>query len=226
MPPIPGLDKDGVIPFRGPEDCETIRRRAGEGAEVAVIGGGLLGLEAAYGVAASDCKVTVVHLMDRLMERQLDAGAAAMLQPALAGLGVEVLLEHDTECVTGNGAATGLRFKDGSELDADLVVVSVGITAEKSLAEAAGLETARGIVVDDHMRTSADGVVAVGECAEHDGTVYGLVAPIHEQARVAAATLLGRDGERLPRLAAVGQAQGRWASTWWPSAAPRARRRR
>ena len=195
MPPIPGLDKDGVIPFRGPEDCETIRRRAGEGAEVAVIGGGLLGLEAAYGVAASDCKVTVVHLMDRLMERQLDAGAAAMLQPALAGLGVEVLLEHDTECVTGNGAATGLKFKDGSEIDADLVVVSVGITAEKSLAEAAGLETGRGIVVDDHMRTSADGVVAVGECAEHDGTVYGLVAPIYEQARVAAATLLDADSD-------------------------------
>jgi len=190
MPPIPGLDKQGVIPFRGPEDCELIRKRAGEGARVAVIGGGLLGLEAAYGVAARGCDVTVVHLMDRLMERQLDAGAAAMLQPALSGLGVNVLLEHDTECVLGNGAATGLRFKDGEELEADLIVVSVGITAEKSLAEAAGLHTGRGIVVDDHMRTSAEGVVAVGECAEHDGTVYGLVAPIYEQARVAAATLL------------------------------------
>ena len=191
MPPIPGLDKQGVIPFRGPEDCATIRRRAGEGAKVAVIGGGLLGLEAAYGVAAQGCAVTVVHLMDRLMERQLDAGAAAMLGPALAELGVDVLLERNTEQVLGNGRATGLRFKDGSELEADLVVVSVGITAQKDLALTADLDVGRGIVVDDRMRTSAPGVVAVGECAEHDGTVYGLVAPIYEQARVAAATLLG-----------------------------------
>ena len=191
MPPIPGLDKQGVIPFRGPEDCATIRRRAGEGAKVAVIGGGLLGLEAAYGVAAQGCAVTVVHLMDRLMERQLDAGAAAMLGPALAELGVDVLLERNTEQVLGNGRATGLRFKDGSELEADLVVVSVGITAQKDLAVTADLDVGRGIVVDDRMRTSAPGVVAVGECAEHDGTVYGLVAPIYEQARVAAATLLG-----------------------------------
>jgi nitrite reductase (NADH) large subunit len=191
MPPIPGLGKEGVIGFRGPEDCETIRRRAAEGARVAVIGGGLLGLEAAYGVAAQGCAVTVVHLMDRLMERQLDTGAAAMLAPALAELGVEVLLERNTEQVLGNGRATGLRFTDGSELEADLVVVSVGITAQKDLAANAGLEVGRGIVVDDRMRTSAPGVLAVGECAEHDGTVYGLVAPIYEQARVAAATLLG-----------------------------------
>src|SRR4051794_34411485 len=94
MPPIPGLDKDGVIPFRGPEDCETIRRAAADGARVAVIGGGLLGLEAAYGVVSQGCPVTVVHLMDRLMERQLDGGAAAMLQPAMEALGVSVLLEH------------------------------------------------------------------------------------------------------------------------------------
>ncbi len=194
MPPIPGLDKEGVIPFRGPEDCETIRAAAADGARVAVIGGGLLGLEAAYGVASQGCPVTVVHLMDRLMERQLDSGAAAMLQPAMEALGVTVLLEHGTEEVTGNGRATGLRFAGDVQLDSDLVVVSVGIAANTSLATDAGLETARGVLVDDLMRTSAERVVAVGECAEHRGVVYGLVAPIFEQAKVAADTLLGVPG--------------------------------
>jgi nitrite reductase (NADH) large subunit len=194
MPPIPGLDKDGVIPFRGPKDCETIRRAAVDGARVAVIGGGLLGLEAAYGVVSQGCPVTVVHLMDRLMERQLDGGAAAMLQPAMEALGVTVLLERATTEVTGNGRATGLRFAGGNELQADLVVVSVGIAPEVSLARAAGLPCGRGILVDDHMRTEAERAVAVGECAEHRGTVYGLVAPIFEQAEVAADTLLGHDG--------------------------------
>ncbi|MGI8944916.1 MAG: nitrite reductase large subunit NirB [Thermoleophilaceae bacterium] len=194
MPPIPGLEKDGVIPFRGPEDCETIRAAAAGGARVAVIGGGLLGLEAAYGVASQGCPVTVVHLMDRLMERQLDAGAAAMLQPAMERLGVTVLLEHATAEVTGNGRAEGLRFAGGTELEADLVVVSVGIAPETSLAQGAGIDTGRGVLVDDALRTSAERVVAVGECAEHRGTVYGLVAPIHEQARVAADTLTGVEG--------------------------------
>jgi len=194
MPPIPGLEKSGVIPFRGPWDCETIREAAAAGARVAVIGGGLLGLEAAYGVASQGCAVTVVHLMDRLMERQLDTGAAAMLQPAMEALGVTVLLEHATEEVTGNGRATGLRFAGGAELEADLVVVSVGIAPETSLAAQAGIATGRGVLVDDSMRTSVDRVVAVGECAEHRGIVYGLVAPIHEQARVAADTLLGVPG--------------------------------
>ena len=194
IPPIPGLDKAGVVPFRSPEDCETIRAAAGEGARVAVIGGGLLGLEAAYGVASQGCAVTVVHLMGRLMERQLDGGAAAMLRPAMESLGVTVLLEHATEQVLGNGRATGLSFAGGGELEADLVVVSIGIAPETSLARDAGIDTGRGILVDDRMRTSAEGVVAVGECAEHRGTVYGLVAPIYEQARTAADTLTGAPG--------------------------------
>ena len=194
MPPIPGLDKPGVIPFRGPQDCETIRAAAAGGARVAVIGGGLLGLEAAYGVASQGCPVTVVHLMDRLMERQLDAGAAAMLAPAMESLGVTVLLEHATQEVLGNGHVTGLRFATGDELDADLVVVSVGITPEVALARDAGLAVERGIVVDDRMCTSEESVVAVGECAQHAGAVYGLVAPIYDQAKVAADTLLGLEG--------------------------------
>jgi nitrite reductase (NADH) large subunit len=192
LPPIPGIDIDGVFPFRGPEDCDAIRAAAGRARHAAVIGGGLLGLEAARGIAAAGCPVTVVHLMDRLMERQLDGGAAALLEPALRDLGIEVLLERETETILdGNGpGVSGLRFASGDVLDADLVVVSIGIRPEVALARGASLACERGIVVDDHMRTSADGVVAVGECAEHRGVVYGLVAPILEQARIAGATLL------------------------------------
>jgi nitrite reductase (NADH) large subunit len=158
-----------------------------------VIGGGLLGLEAAYGLAAHGCAVTVVHLMDRLMERQLDAGGAALLAPAMERLGVEVMLERQTEEVVGNGRVEGLRLADGEELDCDLVVVSIGIRPQTDLAVAAGLRVERGIVVDDRMTTSHPRVLAVGECAEHRGVVYGIVAPIHEQVTVAAATLTGAE---------------------------------
>jgi nitrite reductase [NAD(P)H] large subunit len=192
MPPLPGIDLPGVLPFRGPEHCEEIRAAArGGAARVAVIGGGLLGLEAAYGVAAQGCAVTVVHLMDRLMERQLDHPAAALLRPAMEKLGVSVMLERQTERILGSDRVEGLRFAGGEEIECDLVVVSIGIRPQVSLAEAAGIEAGRGILVDDEMRTSAPSVWAVGECAEHRGTVYGLVAPIHEQAAVAAASLLG-----------------------------------
>jgi nitrite reductase (NADH) large subunit len=197
LPPIPGIDLEGVYAFRGPEDCDAIRSAAAsEGVRRAVvIGGGLLGLEAARGIVAQGCAVTVVHLMGRVMERQLDAGAAELLLPRLRELGVEVLLERQTDAIVGDERAQGLRFRDGEELDADLVVVSIGIRPETSLARAAGLECQRGIVVGDGMETSAPAVVAVGECAEHRGVVYGLVAPIIEQARVASMTLLGRDGD-------------------------------
>lgn len=191
IPPISGLELSGVLAFRGPEDCERIRSAAQRAHKVAVIGGGLLGLEAAYGVAAQGCSVTVVHLMERLMERQLDSWAAAMLLPAMRELGVEVLLEHQTDAVLGTKRVQGLRFVGGEELSCDLVVVSVGIKPQTQLAHAAGIECGRGIVVDDYMRTSADDVVAVGECAEHRGKVYGLVAPIYEQAKTAARTLSG-----------------------------------
>ncbi|HWV84097.1 MAG TPA: nitrite reductase large subunit NirB [Capillimicrobium sp.] len=195
MPPLPGIDLAGVHPFRGPEDCRAVRTAARAATRAAVIGGGLLGLEAARGVVEQGCPVTVVHLMDRLMERQLDAGAAALLAPALAERGIAVTLERRTEALEGrDGRVRALRFADGGELAADLVVVSIGIRAETSLARAAGLEVERGIVVDDTLATSAPGVYAVGECAQHRGVVYGLVAPIHEQARVAAGAMLGRGG--------------------------------
>jgi nitrite reductase (NADH) large subunit len=193
VPPLPGIQREGVHAFRGPEDCVAIVEAASGAGHVAVIGGGLLGLEAAYGLAAQGCPVTVVHLMDRLMERQLDPGGAALLAPAMEGLGVEVLLERKTEQVLGNGSVAGLRFADGQELECDLVVVSIGIRPRTDLAADAGLRLGRGIVVDDRMTTSHPRVLAVGECAEHRGVVYGIVAPIHEQAAVAAATLTGTD---------------------------------
>jgi nitrite reductase (NADH) large subunit len=197
LPPIPGIDLPGVYAFRGPEDCDAIRAAAvsPEVRRAVVIGGGLLGLEAARGIVAQGCAVTVVHLMDRVMERQLDAGAAELLLPRLRELGVEVLLERQTDAIVGDERVQALRFHGGGELEADLVVVSIGIRPETSLARAAELRCGRGIVVDDHMVTSAPEVVAVGECAEHRGVVYGLVAPILEQARVAAATLLDRPSD-------------------------------
>ncbi|HKZ14056.1 MAG TPA: nitrite reductase large subunit NirB [Solirubrobacterales bacterium] len=193
MPPLPGLALPGVIPFRDPADCDAIRGAVAADARIAVIGGGLLGLEAAYGVAARGAQVTVVHLMERLMERQLDDEAAALLRPAMERLGVKVLLGRQTERVLGSERAEGLRFAGGEEIAADLVVVSIGIRAEAHLAAAAGIEVGRGVLVDDAMRTSAPSVWAVGECAEHRGVVYGLVAPIREQAAVAAASLLGEE---------------------------------
>ncbi|MDP8942704.1 MAG: nitrite reductase large subunit NirB [Actinomycetota bacterium] len=194
VPPIPGIDLPGVHLFRGPEDCAAIAGAAEGSAGAAVIGGGLLGLEAARGIVSRDCPVTVVHLMDRLMERQLDSGAAALLGPAMERLGVEVLLERQTELIVGADRAEGLRFASGEELACDFVVVSIGIRARTDLAKRAGLDCERGVVVDDRMRTSAPNVLAVGECAQHDGVVYGIVAPIYEQAAVAADTLLARDG--------------------------------
>jgi nitrite reductase (NADH) large subunit len=192
LPPIPGIDLPGVHAFRDTADCSAIRAAAGGARHAAVIGGGLLGLEAARGIAAQGCPVTVVHLMDRLMERQLDAGAAAMLPPALAELGVAVELERRTDAIFGDGRAECLRFAGGDELAADLVVVSIGITPQVALACDMGLDVGRGILVDDALRTSARDVWAVGECAEHRGMVYGLVAPILEQARAAAASVLGQ----------------------------------
>ncbi|PZS07996.1 MAG: nitrite reductase large subunit [Solirubrobacterales bacterium] len=221
LPPLPGIDLLGVHPFRGPEDCEAIRPAAAGARRAVVIGGGLLGLEAARGVHAQGCPTTVVHLMDRLMERQLDGGAAGLLLPAFEELGIEVLLERSTQALVGDeDGVKRLRFADGEEIAADLVVVSIGIRPELTLARALGVECARGVVVDDAMRTSIDGVLALGECAEHRGVVYGLVGPIIEQARVAADTLLHREaayGGSVPSaklkvagidLVSVGQAEG------------------
>jgi nitrite reductase (NADH) large subunit len=196
LPPIPGIDQPHVHAFRGPEDCDNIRAAAETATRAAVIGGGLLGLEAARGIAAQGCDVTVVHLVDRLMERQLDAGSSGLLQDALA---MDVALNRATKEI----APDRLRFADGDELEADLVVVSIGISPETTLARAAGAEVNRGIVVDDTLRTSLPDVFAVGECAEHRGLVHGLVAPILEQARAAAGALCG--DEQAPYVGTIPQ---------------------
>jgi len=194
VPPMQNQDADGVHVFRDPVDCEAILAAARlTASRAAVIGGGLLGLEAAYALAQLGCPTTVIHLVDRLMERQLDAPAAALLRPAIEELGVEIRLEHATRAIRSDvdGKVTGLLFADGSELECDLVVVAVGIRPHVSLAHTAGLEVDRGIVVDDAMVTSAPNVLAVGECAQHRGVVHGIVAPIHDQARVAGQTITG-----------------------------------
>jgi nitrite reductase (NADH) large subunit len=193
VPPFGNAAARGVHVFRDPEDCEAIRGSASPGARAAVIGGGLLGLEAAYALAKLRCQTTVVHLVDRLMERQLDEAAAAMLTPAIEALGVTVRLELATTgvLVDGAGRARGLRFADASTIECGLVVIAVGIRPHVGLARAAGLDVNRGIVVDDRLVTSHPRVLAVGECAENRGIVHGIVAPIRDQAAVAADTLCG-----------------------------------
>jgi nitrite reductase (NADH) large subunit len=190
-PPIPGMSLPGVITFRDINDIWTMWHRAGTGDRVVVIGGGLLGLEAAYGLAKAGAHVTVLHLMDRLMERQLDPMAAAMLKQAVEAKGIEVVLNADTAEISGHGNVDGVVLKDGRRIEANAVVVAIGIRPSADLARNAGLTVNRGIVVDDAMETSTAGIHAIGECAEHRGLVYGLVEPAYEQARVLADSLAG-----------------------------------
>lgn len=195
VPPLEGSALPGVEVFRDPADCAAILGAARSAGHAAVIGGGLLGLEAAYALAKLGTPTSVIHLVDRLMERQLDAPAAALLAPAIAGLGVDVRLQHATTAVLAgpDGRAAGLQFADGSRLACDLVVVAVGIRPHVGLARDCGLTVERGVVVDDHLVTSHSRVLAVGECAQHRGVVHGIVAPIQDQARVAADTLVAPD---------------------------------
>jgi ferredoxin-nitrate reductase len=191
LPPITGIDRPGVFAFRTRDDVRRILAEARRARRVAVIGGGLLGLEAARGLRGRGLEVTIVHLVDRVMERQLDTPSARLLERALRRLGIEVLLERATSEVYGDDRAAGLRFAWGDDLAADMVVVSAGIRPEVELAVAMGVEVERGIVVDDAMRTNVPDVWAVGECAQHRGVVQGLWAPIREQALVAGATVAG-----------------------------------
>jgi len=184
--PVPGKDKDGVIAFRDINDVHTMLQAAREYEKAVVIGGGLLGLEAANGLMKQGMEVTVVHLLDTLMERQLDKPAAALLQRSLEARGMRFLMEAATAEIMGNGRVRGVRFKDGSEIDADLVVMGVGIVPNTELARDCNLYCERGIVVNDTMQTFDPRIYAVGECAQHRGIAYGLVAPLFEQGRVAA----------------------------------------
>ncbi len=194
MPPIEGLDKDGVFAFRTLDDTRALLDRAGRGTRAVVIGGGLLGLEAARGLQVQGCDVTVVHLMDTLMERQLDSTAGAYLTARMETLGIRVLLGTSTTAIRGGTAVESVELAGGATLPADLVVVAAGIRPNVDLARKAGLHVNRGIVVSDHMETSHPDIFAVGECVEHDGVCYGLVAPLIEQGKVLAATITGNKG--------------------------------
>lgn len=194
IPPIEGVKRDGVFVFRTLQDTHSLLQRARPGLKTAVIGGGLLGLEAARGLQVRGCDVTVIHLMDTLMERQLDATGGAFLKAQIEALGPKVLLGRSTAAILGNGKVQGIAFKDGSNLDAELVVIAAGIRPNAELAKQAGLQVNRGIVVNDHMETSHPNIFAVGECVEHRGVCYGLVAPLLEQGKVLAATITGNRG--------------------------------
>ena len=191
--PMPGHDLDGVIAYRDLEDTNRmIDTGARPGARAVVIGGGLLGLEAAAGLRLRGMEVTVVHLMGHLMERQLDAAAGYLLRKDLERRGIEVRVSTNSKEILGqDGRVRALLLEDGTELPCDLLVMAVGIRPGTSLAAAAGLAVGRGIHVDDQMVTSDENILSVGECVEHKGAVFGLVAPLYDQARVAAATLTG-----------------------------------
>jgi nitrite reductase (NADH) large subunit len=194
MPPIEGIDKEGIFPFRTLDDTRALLDRARPGVKAVVIGGGLLGLEAARGLQVQGCEVTVVHLVDRLMERQLDGIGSFYLKAKMEALGIRVLLNKSTRKFLGATKVEGIAFVDGSEIAADLVVVAAGIRPNVELGRKAGLKVNRGIVVNDHMETSHPDIFAVGECVEHNGVCYGLVAPLFEQGKVLAATMTGNKG--------------------------------
>jgi len=194
IPPIPGVDKKNVHVFRTLDDTRVLLEKAQPGLKTAVIGGGLLGLEAARGLQMRGCEVTVVHLMETLMERQLDATGGDYLKRKIESLGIRVMLPQQTAELFGNGRVDGLRFASGEELEADLVVIAAGIRPNADLGRKAGLEVRRGVVVNDYMETSDPHIYSVGECTEHRGQTFGLVAPLLEQGRVLASTITGNRG--------------------------------
>ena len=191
IPPIKGTNKDGVMTFRSLDDTLELMQRAKTAQKAIVIGGGLLGLEAARGLVNRGLEVTVVHLLDRLMEQQLDPISAAMLKREIEKLGISVLLNHSADEILGNGRVDGVHFSHGRAYQADLVLISTGIRPKTELARNVGLDVKRGILVNDYMETSHPDIYAVGECIEHRGRTYGLVAPIMEQTKVVADTISG-----------------------------------
>ncbi len=194
VPPIPGAGKKNVHVFRTLDDTRELIAKSRSGLKAVVIGGGLLGLEAARGLQLRGCHVSVVHLMDTLMERQLDRPAGELLRRKIEDLGIRVLLPRQTQALLGNGRVDGVKFASGEEIEADLVVIAAGIKPNAWLARESGLEVRRGILVNDYLETSDPDIFAVGECTEHRGQTFGLVAPLMEQGKVLAATITGRRG--------------------------------
>lgn len=189
---VPGADLAGVHTFRDTRDVDLLLTLAAAKKRVVVVGGGLLGLEAAYGLAKAGAPVTLLHLMDRLMERQLDGPAADLLKTLVERKGIRILLNASTKCIHGDGHVEAVELADGSRIEADAVIFAAGIRPNIALAKDAGIAVNRGIVVNDVMQTASPDIFALGECAEHRGTCYGLVEPAYEQARVLARHLAGR----------------------------------
>lgn len=190
--PIPGHDLDGVVTFRDLDDVEAMVGAADKGGSAVVIGGGLLGLEAAHGLSLRGMTTTIIHLGPDLMDRQLDPEASGLLKTELERRGQRVLTSANSSIIHGeNGKITALELDDGTRIAADLLVMSAGVRPNISLAKEAGLDCERGIVVDDNLVTSDPNVLAVGECVQHRGLCYGLVAPLWDMAGALANTLAG-----------------------------------
>ncbi|CAD9194379.1 nitrite reductase small subunit NirD [Acinetobacter bohemicus] len=190
IPPINGSDLKGVLSFRDIYDVNTMLEYCKNKKNAVVIGGGLLGLEAAYGLKQRGMNVTVLHLMDRIMDRQLDARASALLKQSIEAKGIPVLTEANTEELIGqDGHVSQLRLKDGTVLEADFVVFAVGIRPNMALAQSAGLRCNRGVMVNDTMQTFDPSIYAVGECIEHRNQTFGLVEPLWVQAFICASHL-------------------------------------
>jgi nitrite reductase (NADH) large subunit len=188
---VPGAGLAGVHTFRDSRDVDLLLTLAARKKRVVVVGGGLLGLEAAYGLAKAGAPVTLVHLMDRLMERQLDPPAADLLKTLVERKGIQILLNANTARLYGEARVEGVELADGRLIDADAVIFAAGIRPNTALAKGAGITVNRGIVVDDRLQTGVADIFALGECAEHRGICYGLVEPAYEQARVLAKHLAG-----------------------------------
>ena len=194
IPKIAGTELQGVFVFRTINDTRQMMELSSKGTKAVVIGGGLLGLEAARGLQVQGCDVTVVHLMQHLMDRQLDTIGGLTLQRKMEHLGMTVLCGKSTASINGRNRVESVTFADGSEIQAEIVVIAAGIRPNVELGRKAGLQVNRGIVVDDYLKTSHPDIFAVGECTEHNGQIFGLVAPLFEQGKVLAATITGKTG--------------------------------
>ena len=193
VPPLKGSDKKGVFVLRTLDDALSILEVLKTRPRVAVLGGGLLGLEIARALKARGAEISVNEFFDRLLPRQLDPPGAALLKTQLERLGIGVRLGASAEEITGEGEASGLKFKDGSSAEADMVVIAAGVRPNVSVAKEAGIVADRGVVVDDHLRTSHPTVYAAGDVAQHNGRVYGIIPASFDQARAAAFNMLGME---------------------------------
>ncbi len=194
--PVPGHDLPGVVGFRDLHDVDAMLAAARSGGKAVVVGGGLLGLEAANGLLRRGMDVTVVHVTGSLMNQQLDPPAADLLRASLERRGLRILLSRQTSAIAGAGRVQSVRFACGEEIPADLVVMAAGVRPNVELARDAGLHCERAIVVDDTLQTYDPRIYAVGECVQHRRATFGLVAPIWDQARVCAAHLAGSGHRR------------------------------